>query len=236
VGCTNCQGKAGCDHRKGAMLAEVDRVIAALYPTRTWGEEAPPAGPPPLGPRELAALAEALAGELRAEVIVRPGSDDEPCDFLYVLCLGRAPSVVAVRDHGVPVPAEWLALGPGEVIAEQYLRVAISHRAPLVAVQQVAIELVADAGGFAIHERPRAGVYDPPLLPRMQKLVAVVPAHGLLHVDFGEIAHAPPGYGAGPWRALYGAEPAIANYVFYPQPTTMVATTYVPGPAQIEAA
>ncbi len=36
---------------------------------------------------------------------------------------------------------------------------------------------------------PRAGVYDAPLLARMQKLVAILPAYELLHVDFGcEIA------------------------------------------------
>jgi hypothetical protein len=80
-----------------------------------------------------------------------------------------------------------------------------------------------------VSERPRAGVYDAPLLPRMQKLVAILPAYELLHVDFGEIAHAPPGYHAGVWRELFGGEPAIANYLFYPQPTTMVATGFIAG-------
>ena len=61
----------------------------------------------------------------------------------------------------------------------------------------------------------------------MQKLVAILPAYELLHVDFGEIAHAPPGYHAGAWTKLFGGEPAIANYLFYPQPTTTVATTYL---------
>src|SRR5258706_443678 len=75
----------------------------------------------------------------------------------------------------------------------------------------------------------RAGVYDAPLLHRMQKLVAILPAYELLHVDFGEIAHAPPGFHAGSWRELFGADPAIANYLFYPQPTTMVATTFLGG-------
>ena len=76
-------------------------------------------------------------------------------------------------------------------------------------------------------EAPRAGVYDAPLLHRMQKLVATLPAYDLLHVDFGEIAHAPPGFAAGEWGALYGGEPAIANYLFYAQPTTSVATCLV---------
>jgi hypothetical protein len=99
----------------------------------------------------------------------------------------------------------------------------ISQRARVAAVQQVAIDV--DRG--LVRESPRAGVYDAPLLPRMQKLVAILPAYDLLHVDFGEIAHAPPGYHAGSWRALYGGEPAIANYLFFPQPATMVTTTVI---------
>ena len=107
---------------------------------------------------------------------------------------------------------------------ELYLRLAVSQRARIAAVQQVAIEL---RDGRFVRERPRAGVYDAPLLPRMQKLVAILPAYDLLHVDFGEIAHAPPGFHAGAWRELFGGEPAIANYLFYPQPTTMVATGFI---------
>ena len=104
----------------------------------------------------------------------------------------------------------------------------VSQRARVAAVQQIAVELTRAPGGFLICERPRAGVYDAPLLPRMQKLVAILPAYELLHVDFGEIAHAPPGYHAGCWRELFGGEPAIANYLFYPQPTTMIATALIP--------
>jgi hypothetical protein len=225
VGCTNCKSKTGCDHRKGEMLASVDQALAELYPTRTWGEadDREVAGLPP---DELAALADELAGELNAATFVRPGGDDEPCDYIYVLCMGRSPCAIQVRDHAVPVPAEWAA---SEAIRELYLRVVVSQRARIAAVQQVAVELVSSAHGFVVHERPRAGVYDAPLLHRMQKLVAILPAYELLHVDFGDIAHAPPGYQAGIWRELFGGEPAIANYLFYPQPTTMVATGLIAG-------
>jgi len=225
VGCTNCKAKTGCDDRKGSMLADVDRALEALYPTRTWGEDAsPPPDASPLMPDELGALAEELAGELRAATFVLPGGDDEPCDYIYLLCLGRTPCVVQVRDHGVPVPDEWRT---ADAINELYLRLVVSHRAPLAALQQVAVDLVRSPGGFLVREQPRAGVYDAPLLHRMQKLVAILPAYGLLHVDFGEIAHAPPGFRAGAWRELYGAEPSIANYLFYPQPATMIATTFI---------
>src|SRR5690242_20217646 len=105
-GCTNCNGKAGCDHRKGAMIESVDRALAQLYPTRTWGEpddrlaDGIPAS-------ELAALADELAQELGAATFVREGGDDEPCDYIYVLSMGRTPCVVQVRDHRVALPAEW---------------------------------------------------------------------------------------------------------------------------------
>jgi hypothetical protein len=222
MGCTNCGSKVGCDHRKTAMMADVDLALERLYPTRTWGEpdDNADAG---MTHEELQALADDLAGELQAATFVREGDDSEPCDFIYVLCLGRTPCAVQVRDHGVEIPAEWGT----EPIQEQYLRLVISHRARVAAVQQVAITAQRDGDSVAIRESPRAGVYDAPLLPRMQKLVAVLPAYELLHVDFGEIAHAPPGFHAGAWRDLFGAEPAIANYLFYPQPTTMIATTVV---------
>ena len=229
MGCTNCKGKTGCDHRKGAMMASVDDALAQLYPTRTWGEpdDREVAGPPP---DELAQLADELAQTLGAATFVRQGGDDEPCDYIYVLCMGRTPCIVQVRDHGVPAPAEWhAALAEGGSLGELYLRVVVSQRARMAAVQQVAIDAVRTPAGFVVREQPRAGVYDAPLLHRMQKLVAILPAYELLHVDFGEIAHAPPGFAAGSWRELFGGEPAIANYLFYPQPTTMIATGFIAG-------
>ena len=99
-GCTNCKGKSGCDHRKGAMMECVDQALAELYPTRTWGEpnDEIADGMPR---EELDALADELAQELGAATFVRAGGDDEPCDYIYVLCMGRTPCVVQVRDHDV---------------------------------------------------------------------------------------------------------------------------------------
>jgi hypothetical protein len=233
MGCTNCKGKTGCDHRKGAMMASVDDALAQLYPTRTWGEPDDGADLDAVGtpPDELAALADELASALGAATFVRPGGDDEPCDYIYVLCMGRTPCIVQVRDHGVAVPAEWHAtLADDSAISELYLRVVVSQRTRMAAVQQVAIDVTRAGTGFVVRERPRAGVYDAPLLHRMQKLVAILPAYDLLHVDFGEIAHAPPGFAPGTWRDLFGGDPAIANYLFYPQPTTMVATGFIASP------
>lgn len=222
-GCTNCKGKSGCDDRKGSMMESVDQALEQLYPSRTWGEpdDALQSGMPR---EELEALADELAQELGAATFVREGGDDEPCDYIYVLCMGRTPCVVQVRDHGVPAPDEWATV---DGVQELYLRVVISQRVRVAAVQQVAIDLIKGDHGYLVRERPRAGVYDAPLLHRMQKLVAILPAYELLHVDFGEIAHAPPGYHAGSWRELFGGDPSIANYLFYPQPTTMVATSMI---------
>jgi hypothetical protein len=222
-GCTNCKGKAGCDDRKGVMLESVDRALDVLYPTKTWGE-VDDSHPDGMSREELEGLADELAQELGAATFVREGGDDEPCDYIYVLCMGRTPCIVQVRDHAVPVPAEWRDV---DSVQELYLRVVISQRARVAAVQQVAIDVIHGDGGWLVRERPRAGVYDAPLLHRMQKLVAILPAYELLSVDFGDIAHAPPGFAAGVWRDLFGGEPSIANYLFYPQPTTMVATSFV---------
>jgi len=225
-GCTNCKGKAGCDDHKGSMMGTVEDALATLYPTKVWGEsdDSAPAGLPP---DELAGLADELASELSAATFVRTGGEDEPCDYIYVLCLGRTPCVVQVRDHGVAVPDEWRTTDGAE-INELYLRVVVSQRTRVAAVQQVAVDLVRTADGFLVRERPRAGVYDAPLLKRLQKLVAILPAYDLVHLDFGDIAHAPPGFEPGVWRDLYGAAPSIANYLFYPQPQTMISTTYLP--------
>ena len=221
-GCTNCKGKAGCDDHKGEMLGEVDATLERLYPTKTWGEVAGEVG----GFDDLEALADELATVLNAATFVRRGGDDEPCDYIYVMCLGRVPCVVQVRDHGADIPDEWRTT---ERIDELYLRVCISQHARVAAVQQVAISLEhgAEPDGFVVRESPRAGVYDAPLLKRMQKLVATLPAYELTHVDFGDIAHAPPGFEPGVWKELFGGAPSIANYLFYPQPTTMISTSVI---------
>src|SRR6185503_19835907 len=144
------------------------QALEQLYPTRTWGEpdDREVAG---LMPDELAGLADELAGTLGAATFVRTGGDDEPCDYIYVLCMGRTPCIVQVRDLGVPVPAEWC--GTAGTIQELYLRLVISQRARVAAVQQVAVDLVRVPHGFLVREQPRAGVFDAPLLNRLQKLV-----------------------------------------------------------------
>ncbi len=220
-GCTNCSGKAGCDDRKVEMMGSVDDTLARLYPSRRWGE--PTARLAHAAADEAAALAEELAVELDAATVVVPG-DAGGCDHVYVLCVGRPPCAIAVRDAGVPAPAEWR----GAVVHEAYLRIALSRLCPLAAVQEVVVEAHDDEHGVVIRETTRAGVYSPALLRRMQRLVAILPAYGIVHVDTGEIAGPPTGFDAGPWAELYAGQPAIANYLFAPAPLVMTSTAWVP--------
>jgi hypothetical protein len=237
-GCTNCGSKAGCDHRKGDMMASVEDVLARAYPSRTWGEVDDAAAVAALvgggvGADEGAALAEELAAELTAATFYVPGAPEDLCDYVYVLALGRPPCLLQVRDLGAS-PAD---LEPGP-IRELYLRVCLSSLARLAAVQQIAMEADPVPGdvGWIVRETRRAGVYDAPLLRRLQRLVALLPAYDLVSVDFGDISAPPPGFHPGSWPALYGgAAPAVANYLFFPEPATLVTTSFLPGATSMEA-
>lgn len=207
------------------MLRAVEEALARLYPGRRWGQPDDlvrfEAG---VSPALADRLCEELASELRASVYLQEGGPEEYCDYLYVLCMGREPSLVQVRE-GTPAPPELLDGGP---IRELYLRVCLSTMAPMAAVQQTALELEDGGEMWLVRELPRAGVFDAPLLPRMQRLVAVLQRQGILHLDFGEISAPPPGYHPGEYGARYGGQPDVANYLFYPQPTTMQRTSCVP--------
>lgn len=225
-GCTNCGAKAGCDHRKGEMFAVIDEVIARVYPTRRWGapDDAARLGAGVDGD-DAQALADELASELEASTFYRPGGDEEFCDYVYVLCLGREPCAVQLRDGDVPVPAE---LDDGGRLDELYLRVCLSSVARVAGVQEVAMTVERRGDDVIVSERPRAGVYAAPLLRRFQRLVALLPAYGITHVDFGEISAPVEGFDPGDYAERYGGEPHRANYLFYPQPSTCETTTLVP--------
>jgi len=227
-GCTNCAGKADCEDRKGTMFEQVERALRRLYPTRRWGE---PDDEQRFGQgiceHDGEALAEELAQELRGSTFYRAGGDDEYCDYIYVLCMGREPSLVQIRDGDAPVPEEF----GREPIEELYLRVCLSNMTRMAGVQQTAMTLEREGGEFTITERPRPGVYDAPLLHRFQRLVAILPAYDITHLDFGEISAPPTGYAHGDYGALYGSEPHTANFLFYPQPSNMVSTIVIRGPA-----
>jgi hypothetical protein len=231
-GCTDCGRKGGCEDRKGGMMAAIDEALGRLYPSRTWSERDEDSGFRGGVPGAVAAqLAERLAQALGTVALYRPGGDEEYCDFVYALCFGRQPSVLEVREGAATAGALLDVAGEGEV-SELHLRVALSTVAPFAAVQQVALTARRQADDLVCVEAPRAGVFDPLLLPRLQKLVAVLAALDVRHLDFGDLTQPPPGFDGGTYRAHYGgADPALVNYLFFPQPAATITTTVIPLPS-----
>ena len=231
-GCSDCGRKGGCDHRKGDMFAALDAAMQRLYPSRRWGERTEPAAPEAGVPLALIpALSDQLAARLKTLVVHLPGGPDETCDYVHVLCLGRTPSLLEVREGLAPTAAlhgpAGEAAGEQSSVDELYLRVVLSTLVPFAAVQQVRLSARVDDGALWIEETVRSGVFDPVLLPRFRTLVAVLMEHGLRHLDFGEIAEAPSGYDPGDYSERYGGVPGVANYLFYPQPSSSITTTVV---------
>ena len=229
-GCTNCGNKGGCDSRKHEMFGAIDEALARLYPTRRWDERDDAAGfGAGLAPGEGDALAAAAAARLHAATLYRPGGPDECCDYVYILCVGRTPSLVELRESaldGGATEALRAAIAEGPV-TEVYLRVALSTLAPFAAVQEVVLSATADPidGGIALVEAPRTGIFEPSLLRRLQLLVGVLRERNIRHLDFGEIVEPPAGFDPGSYPSEYGGLPTIANYLFYPQPPSAIATT-----------
>ncbi len=229
-GCTNCGNKGGCDARKHEMFGAVDEALARLYPTRRWDERDDAAGfGAGLGAGEGDALAAAAAERLHAATLYRPGGPEETCDYVYILCVGRPPSLVELREGALDADASQalraaIAEGP---VTEVYLRVALSTLAPFAAVQEVVLTATVDPldGTIALVEAPRAGIFAPALLKRLQLLVGVLRELNIRHLDFGEIVEPPAGFDPGGYAADYGGLPGIANYLFYPQPPAAIATT-----------
>jgi hypothetical protein len=224
-GCTSCGNKGGCDSRKHGMFAAVDEALARLYPTRRWTERDEAAGfGAGVSAGEGAALARSLASRLKALALHRPGTADETCDYVYVLCLGRTPSLIERRE-GLAAELDDQDGDVGDV-EELYLRVALSTVARFAGVQQVTMRATRDDDGrLVISEAPRTGVFDPVLLKRFQALVAVLAEHDIRHLDFGEILTAPEGFDPADYAERYGGAPSIANYLFFPQPASAVTTT-----------
>jgi len=231
------------------MFAAVEEALRRLYPTRRWAERDEEAAfGAGVGAGEGARIARALAARLDAQAILRPGTPHETCDYIYVLCVGRPPSLLELREG---LPSAEMGEADAAEIHELYLRVALSSVARFAAVQEVAMRaargprLARDAHDahnadnadnannanndrpLVITEAPRTGVFDPILLRRFQALVAVLAEHGVRHLDFGEIIEPPPGFDPGDYADRYGGTPAVANYLFYPQPPNAVTTTLI---------
>jgi hypothetical protein len=214
MSCTNCNKTEGCETEKGPQRSLIDDTLSLVYPGGVWGQPDDEArfgnG---LRPGEIRRLARAISVACRAPVFVRPGGPDDVCEFVYVLCVGREPSLLEVREGKVEPEME--------TVREQYLRVAFSTVARAACIQQVSLEL----DGDVVREVPSPGVYDDKLLKRMRAIVDLVEASGLEHLDFGLVDPPHPSTTPGDYVERYGVEPAIVNFLFYAQPARTVTTT-----------
>jgi hypothetical protein len=216
MGCTNCNKHEGCETEKGPQRVLIDRALSLVYPGRVWGQPDDEARfGQGLRPGEVRRLARSISVATRAPVWVRPGGDDDLCEFVYVLCVGREPPLLEVRE-GKAQPEM-------ERVRERYLRVAFSTVARAACIQEVAMEL--DPG--VVREIPQPGVYDEKLLKRMRAIVDLVEASEIEHLDFGLVDPPHPDFAPGDYVERYGVEPGIVNFLFYAQPARTVTTTQI---------
>ena len=256
MGCGTCKSECGredgCGTRKAVQKDILDALVARLYPSRTWGEPDDAAcfraG---LHTSEVVQIAQRLSAVLKAPAYVQAGGPDDLCTFIYVLCIGREPALIELRegeadtDPGGPdgpdgpddapaAPASTLT-PEAAAIRERYLRIACSTVGRLACVQEVAMELDTDAGrapdGMAvIRELVQPGVFDPKLLKRFQKTVDLLMAHGIEHLDLGllDVPAAQFGLLPGGYEARFGGEPALLNFFFYAAPVLTASSSFVP--------
>jgi hypothetical protein len=209
------------------MFAAIDQALTRLHPDRRWQDEALPGQRAfGIGPALAGRLCDRLAERLSALCVHLPGGPADRCSYLYVLCTGRPPALVQLREGLLP-PEEGPSPSGRGALEETYLRVALSTVAPFAAVQQVRMrgELLGDR--LWVEESPRTGVFDPPLLPRFRKLVAVLAELEIQHLDCGDIMEPPAGFDPGTYPDRYGEPPALINYLFFPQPAACPSSTLI---------
>jgi hypothetical protein len=219
------------------MMGEVNDTLERLYPSKRWHERADHlAMTSGVSQEEGRQLALALCQKLKAFALYKPGTPEDFSDYIYVLCFGRQPSILEVRE-GVIDLADFIAQAPeGEEsgVKELYLRVALSSLCPFAAVQEVRMSLsLLDnepgnaVSGAIVEEQVRAGVFDPILLARYQKLVAVLAETNIRNIDFGEINEAPEGFDGSAHEEMFGAKATIANYLFFAGPSAGISAECV---------
>jgi hypothetical protein len=229
MGCTDCTRSGGCETRKGEERELLDRLLPELYPTRRWGE------PDDLArhgrgvtERDSRRIARRASEALKAPTYVQAGGEDEACEYIYVLCVGRAPGLWELKHK------DELDVPDGDSIRERYLRVALSTMAKVATLEEVAFELDLDRseGGagdlYVIREKPRNGVYDPILLKRTRALVDLIVDEGFTYLDYGVIENPPDDFDGSTYEERWGKPPGIVNYLFYPQPPNTESSLWIP--------
>jgi len=242
MGCKDCGSAGGCGERKGAERELLDGILARIYPpagsppVRTWGlpddEARFQAGVPRA---EVRRLVGALATVAQAPTFFEPGEDADLCDFVWILCVGRRPSLLEQREEGVASVGD--EMEPGVSVEEKYLRVAFSSVARIAAVQEVTLALAApdetadSESRLILRETPRPGVFDPILLARMRKIVSRLQEAAIAHIDFGLLDRPVADASPGDYVDRYGIEPRLCNFLFQSAPATAARITTLARPA-----
>lgn len=244
MGCSTCKtgcdsGEGGCGPRKAQQQDRLNSLIAQLYPQRTWGDPWL-ANPDEAGIHvpELLTLAHELSTVNKAPCYIVPGGEDDLCHFIYVLCLGREPSLLELRDEVQrgQRPHLWLE---GDHLRERYLRLSLSTLTRAACVQEVALELDLDptpptaadpATPAALREVPMPGVFTVALLKRLQRTVDLLQAHDIEHLDMGLLDVDAQAFGLHPgdYPSRFGVPPALLNYFFYAQPVQTTTVSWLP--------
>lgn len=122
-----------------------------------------------------------LAQATQAPCYLLPPADRDFCRFLYVLCVGRPPPLIRLRNK------KTLPDFSATPLTDQYLRVALSVVSPAACVQEVTVTASLQTTSSGIEavfvEKPRAGLYEPSLLARFSKVVDVLSAYGFRSID-----------------------------------------------------
>ncbi len=231
MGCSTCKtgcssSDGGCSTQKSAQRQFLDGLLPRLYPSRTLGAlDVEVAWDEGIQQAECERLGQQIATVTKAPVYLGPASDDDLCRYLYVLCIGREPPLVQLRQSSTLINLE------SDRIRERYLRVGLSSVARVACVQEVAMELDLSTGEGTpvamIRELPRAGVFDPMLLKRLQRIVDLLTAYEIRHLDLGILEQPASSLGlvdAG-YVERFGMEPQLGNFLFFAAPA--VTTTEV---------
>lgn len=214
MSCSTCTTGGGCSTEKGPQRAYLAASFAELYPDRTWGHlHAEAAWGKGITEREARAFSQSLSVVAHGPVRFVTGRGDTLCHTAYVLCVGRPPSLLDIREGRAPAESD--------AISEQYLRIHFSTVMRAFCVQEVAMEL----GQGLVREIPRPGVYDPKLLKRFQKIVDFLEASGLEHLDFGLLDAPYPDVVSGEYSSIFATTPTLLNFFFYAAPALMQVTT-----------
>ena len=222
-GCTDCGRKGGCDGRKAEMFSALDETLARLYPGTPLGR---------------ARRGQGRTGSTPPWAPCWPSASARACPPSRSRCPARR-RALRLRLRALPRPAPLAARGPRGAGEHGRLRRRPRRRRGALFAPR-ALDGGAGCGGAAgddarARRSRRAADRGGPARGGVQSGVApALPeagggARGARHPAprLREIAEPPPGFDPGGYGALYGGEPAVANYLFYPQPCSAITTTVV---------